>query len=349
MFNDFADCLAWLFVSHSGHSAIRHYLDDFFAVGSPGSDACTRAYGSIFEVCSQLGVPLAPDKCVPPTPRLELLGVILDTDAMTVSLPPGKVDALLALIRAMKSRDKCKKRELLSLGGKMAHASTCIPPGRAFTRRVLDAAHTVDRLGHRVRLTTGLRRDLAWWEAYLPVWNGVFPLIPPPAYREYCADVHTDSSERGGAAYYRDNWFALRWPPGLTSAVAAAMTWLEFIPVVVAVIVWGDEWHGRRIRLHCDNMGVIAVWRRGWSNNPLIMDLVRQLSFICATRHCQLDMVYIASRENSIADALSRDRLSAARLAHGNLRAEPSPVPSSVHAYLAQPASSAHLLSGHPL
>ena len=349
IFNDFADCLTWLFVRHSGNVAIRHYLDDFFAIGPRGSDACHRAYHSFLDVSRQLGVPLAPSKCLPPATRLELLGVILDTDAMTVSLPPAKLAAILDLLRALRSRDKCTKRELLSVGGKLAHAATCVPPGRAFTRRILDAAYSVDRLGHRVRITRHLRRDLDWWGAYLPLWNGDFPLIPPPAERVYLVDVFTDSSERGGAAHHQNNWFMLHWPAPMIQTPDAAMTWLEMIPVVVALLVWGAAWHGHRIRLHCDNMGVIAVWRRGWSRNPLIMDLIRHLSFICARNRCHLDMVYVASRSNTLADALSRGRLDTARRVHPALSTEPTPIPNVVHRYLASPATSAYLLSGHPL
>ncbi|KAF0309914.1 hypothetical protein FJT64_019008 [Amphibalanus amphitrite] len=42
----------------------------------------------------------------------------------------------------MTGRKKCTQRDLLSLVGRLVHASKCVPPGRAFTRRLLDAAHS---------------------------------------------------------------------------------------------------------------------------------------------------------------------------------------------------------------
>ena len=183
----------------------------------------------------------------------------------------------------------------------------------------------------------------------MPLWNGDFPLIPPPAERVYLADVFTDSSESGGAAHHQDHWFMLHWPAPMIQTPDASMTWLELIPVVVALLVWGAAWHGHRIRLHCDNMGVIAVWRRGWSRNPLIMDLIRHLSFLCARHRCHLDMVYVASRSNTLADALSRDRLDTARRVHPALHPAPTPIPDAVYRYLASPETSAYLLSGHHL
>ena len=45
--------------------------------------------------------------------------------------------------------------------------------------------------------------------------------------------------------------------------VTRSMTWLEMIPVVAAVLTWGQQWRGQRVRLYCDNMGVIAIWHRG--------------------------------------------------------------------------------------
>lgn len=61
------------------------------------------------------------------------------------------------------------------------------------------------------------------------------------------------------------------------------MTWLEFVSVLVAFMTWGHQWHGLRIQAYSDNMGVVAVWGRGWSRETRIMSLMRHLLF--ATAH----------------------------------------------------------------
>ena len=347
IFNDFADCLEWLFSQHANSSAIRHYLDDFFLV-APDAATATRTYQTILNLAAELGVPLAADKCTPPTTRLTLLGVVLDTQTMTISLPPDKVEGILSSLSSLQHRSKATKHELLSVVGKLVHASKCVPPGRAFTRRILNAALTVVQPRHRVRITTQLRRDLRWWLEFLPRWNGSFPLIAPIDGRAHTS-VYTDSSRLAGAAVHGDRWIAFTWPLSATEAAACSMSWLEMVPILAAVMTWGHLWRGQRVRIHCDNMGVVAIWRRGWSHSPLLMDAIRHLLFLAATAECILDLTYIRSGHNTVADALSRGRAALARRHHPGLRAAPCPVPATLDTYLAAPHTNAPVLSGRPL
>ena len=345
IFNDFADCLCWLFRQEANNPSIHHYLDDFYFVANSNA-AAARSYQTILTLSHRLGVPLAPEKCVPPTTRLVLLGVELDTTTMTISLPSEKAIAILDALRDLYPHSKTTKRQLLSLVGKLVHASKCVPPGRGFTRRLLDAALTATRPGHRVRITAALRRDLQWWLVFLPRWNGTFPLIPPRR-QEPDLTVFTDSSGRAGAAVQNDRWVALTWPPDATAAAACSMTWLEMLPVLAAMLVWSGEWRGRRVRLYCDNMGVIAIWRRGWSHNSLLMDAIRHLLFLSAAAGCVLELAYIPSADNTVADALSRGQLARARRARPSLELESCAIPTALTAYLASPLDGAYHLSGH--
>ena len=109
IFNDFADCLSWLFSQHAKHHSIRHYLDDFFIVAS-GEALAARSYDTILNMSRELGVPLAAEKCVPPTTLLVLLGVEIDTERMTISLPADKAAAIISAIRDLIDRNKVTKR-----------------------------------------------------------------------------------------------------------------------------------------------------------------------------------------------------------------------------------------------
>ena len=107
---------------------IRHYLDDFWTV-SPGDApaAAERAYTAMRSVCEELGVPLALEKCVAPATRLTLLGLELDTVRLTVALPTDKHEALMDTLLQLRTRQKCLKRELQSLVGRLVHAARCAP------------------------------------------------------------------------------------------------------------------------------------------------------------------------------------------------------------------------------
>ena len=50
----------------------------------------------------------------------------------------------------------------------------------------------------------------------------------------------------------------------------------------------------------------MEVVQKGTCRNPLIMDLVRKLFFICALFAFEVSCVYINTKSNDVADSLSR-------------------------------------------
>ena len=169
IFNDFGDCLEALFQQCAGNAVVRKYLDDFWLVcpGTAPADA-SGAYWGMHRICAAAGVPLAVEKCAPPSTCMTLLGFVLDTDRLTISLPMDKLQALLATVRELLPRRKCQKRALQSLVGRLVHAARCVPAGRAFWRRLLELAGAVDCPLKWVRLNSEARADLRWWAAFLP-------------------------------------------------------------------------------------------------------------------------------------------------------------------------------------
>ena len=71
---------------------------------------------------------------------------------MEMCLPEEKLKELKLLITKWLSRKSGKKRELLSLIGKLSHAAKIVAPGRIFLRRMINVAHSVKHLDHWVHL-----------------------------------------------------------------------------------------------------------------------------------------------------------------------------------------------------
>ena len=202
------------------------------------------------------------------------------------------MDSVSSLI----TRENSSRRGLLSVAGKLAHAGRCLPPGRGFTRRGLDAAGSVTHLQHRVRLTAAVRADLRWWHTFLPLWNGTFPLVPPRAQVTADSQLSTDSSRRGAGAYHEGRWWSLLWPDEIAQDPAPSMMYLEMIPVLLSCVMWGHLWSGKRVQVFSDNMGVVGSWGRGWAREPRTMAIIRHLLFLSATRGFILDVQYISTK-----------------------------------------------------
>ena len=61
IFTALTDALQWI-LERRGVSHVAHYLDDFITLGAPQSDECLVNYQTIFQVCQELRIPLAPHK-----------------------------------------------------------------------------------------------------------------------------------------------------------------------------------------------------------------------------------------------------------------------------------------------
>ena len=164
-----ANALEWVAL-HKGVSVVLHYLDDYLTIGRK---QCVECRLNLQILCHQLGVPLKWQKLEGPTTSLVFLGILLDTEKMEMRLHEGKVDELKRLIAYWMARRSGKKRELLSLVGKLSHAAKIVVPGHIFLIHMIDTAHRVKHLDHSIHLNQDFKSDLAWWQAFMQTWNGL--------------------------------------------------------------------------------------------------------------------------------------------------------------------------------
>ena len=91
---------------------------------------------------------------------------------MGTSLPDDKLQDLLTELQSWSSCNKCLKRELLSLIGKLNFTCRIIPAGRIFLRRLIDLSTSACLPHHHVTMNREAHRDITWWLQFLPTWNG---------------------------------------------------------------------------------------------------------------------------------------------------------------------------------
>ncbi|KAJ8306000.1 hypothetical protein KUTeg_016545 [Tegillarca granosa] len=66
----------------SGMDNLVQYLDDFLSVGRANSNECNQSMTLFTNICNELGVPLAYEKTIGPSPVLTFLGLEIDTNEM---------------------------------------------------------------------------------------------------------------------------------------------------------------------------------------------------------------------------------------------------------------------------
>ena len=150
--------------------------------------------------------------------------------------------------------------------------------------------------------------------------------------------LYTDAAATVGyGGFFQNRWFQAVWPTELVlkDNKQLSMAFLELYPIVVAAMLWGSEWQGKRILFYCDNLATVFIINKGRSRAQPIMKLMRRLTWCAAKGNFVIIAKHIPGIHNDIADALSRFQISRFReLAPGvALRPCPCPTPAQVMWY----------------
>lgn len=135
--------------------------------------------------------------------------------------------------------------------------------------------------------------------------------------------VVKDLSGIGSILHYLDDFLVLGPPNDRTCAILLAtmqhvfhvfgdstlirnLMLLELFPIVLAVELWGKEFRDRRVRFHCDNLGVVHAIDSLLATSLPVVRLLRHLVLRCLLLNIVVCAVHILGVENCMADAFSR-------------------------------------------
>lgn len=305
LFSDFASA-AKSVMHANGASYADHYLDDYVTMGKAGTTECATNLRIMMDTCHDLGFSLNPAKISEPSPVMEYLGIVLDTNLMQARISQERLQEVMSELLQWKQRRHATKRNILSLIGKLTFISRVVRPGRTFIRRMIALACQIPHLHHRIKLSAEFQKDVAWWLSYLPTWNGVSMFYQDEWTSNIDLHIYTDASDLAAAGYVDGAWFVVPFVYEFAELKELSINWRELFAVVVTAATFGSQWCGKKLMFHCDNMCVVDVVRNGSSRSDVLMDLIRKLFFISATYNFEISMCYINTKVNDTADALSR-------------------------------------------
>ena len=79
--------------------------------------------------------------------------------------------------------------------------------------------------------------------------------------------------------------------------------------LVLAYMIWGCRWMGRRIVVYCDNEAVVEMLGTGYSREPNLMHLLRCIFLVAAFNELSVRPMWIPGLTNKVADAISRNNM----------------------------------------
>lgn len=312
LFETFSSFLHWVVEKESGISTLDHYLDDFIFAGAEATSDCQTLMDTFIRVADEMGVPLAENKTVGPVTKIVFLGLEIDTILMLVRIPMDKLDKLKLGVKYIIDHKKMKLKELESIVGLMAFCSRAIPSARAFTRRFYDVISAIrtKKSYYYVRINSEMKSDALVWLEFLQAFNGECYLTENIWKTNETINLFTDSagsSDLGCAAYFNGQYGQFRWPGDWANKeFMSDLSFLEMVPVLMALYIWGDEFKNQRILFKIDNQSLVIILNKRTSRSKYVMQLLRPFVLLTMRNNIQFRAVHIFSSKNPIADALSR-------------------------------------------
>ena len=198
---------------------------------------------------------------------------------------------------------KVQLKELQSLIGLLNFACSVVIPGRAFLRRVIDLTRGVTSAKHFIRLKTWVKGDLRLWNSFLDDFNGRSFFLNDTLHDSHTLNLYTDAAASlGFGAIFGPYWCYDSWPEHWKSFNIAV---LEFYPIVLNVLLWGDLMRNQRIIFFTDNAALVDVINNTTSSRDpvLIMGFVRRLVLACLKFNILFRAAHVSGGENHLADS----------------------------------------------
>lgn len=306
LFEEFSTFVNWLINRLFTRHRCVHYLDDWLFFGPHHSPECAQVLQTFFTVCKLLGIPIAEDKTVLPCTELTFLGLEIDTARQQVRVPHDKLVACRLNLQAAHKKNELSLKQLQSLLGHLNFLTRGVLGGRAFLQRLVNLTRGIEDESRPIQMSADARADIDMWLHFLHKFNGTRMMLPQEWLSSDVIHLYTDSAKSAGfGAFFRGQWFNGTWHDVQVNP-NNSIAYLEYVPVLLSILVWGKQLANSKIILHSDNQAVVRILNRQSSKCTHIMRLVRRLTLACLQHNICLLGAYIKGSSNTIADQLSR-------------------------------------------
>ena len=255
-FETLSTAMEWIAQNKLRINHIIHLLDDFLIIAKSRS-LCQDQLHLFLDLCSYLGIPIAPEKTCGPATTLSFAGIELDSVSFEARLPLDKIDKCLGLIANFLTRKKVTLREIQSLTGMLNFACSVVVPGRAFLLRLIDLTVGIHSPHLYVRLNREVKADLQLWQPFLTSFNGRSFFLEDVWDSSDKLELYTDAAgSLGFGAVFGRKWRYGQWPDNWLHQNIAM---LEFYPIVLSLYLWGHQMRNRCILFLMDNEALVYV------------------------------------------------------------------------------------------
>ena len=302
LFQEFSDAFCFLIECKTNSiSSVTNYLDDFLFLALTLSH-CNYLISIFMQLCEQIGVPLALEKTEWGMEIIVFLGILLNGNTLSLSIPLEKRDKVIQLLNLMVSERKATVKELQSLCGYLNFLCKAIFPGRPFMRRMyakygiiyktwgsgkcentFGKVETALKSHHHVHLDREFKSDCKVWLKFLDecgmanaVNRPMVDILAPALTSEvikFCSDA-SGRADLGYGCILDQSWISGTWDHELMIH-KPSIEYLELFALVLGLLTWEERLSNCCIIIFCDNISVVHMVNSMSSSCGNFMILIR--------------------------------------------------------------------------
>ena len=242
---------------------IRAYIDDFLVIAP--RDKAKTYFKMLSDLFDRLGLPMNPDKRIPPCKSLICLGIEVNLTNYTLKFAPDKLHSIYNMCLQVHGKKILSRRFFQSLLGKLLYIHKCVIPARSFINRIL-MTFGANSHKNRIKLDQEFHKDIQWFIKFLPTFNGITFFNKKPI--ENQKTLHLDASLTGLGAIWNRRVYAatICHIPEFDLKIVH----LEMWNIVLALKMWGHFWAHSSLTIYCDNHTVVQVMNFHRTKDPFL-------------------------------------------------------------------------------
>ena len=288
-------------IMHKKGYFIANYIDDLIGCDPP--KLAWEGFKFLKQLIGDLGLVISQGKLFQPQNCIPCLGIKVNVATGIISIPDEKLEQIIGKCSSFAGTKYTDKKSLQSLIGSLLYVHKCVRPARLFVNRILSTLREAPATG-RIELSQAFHSDVAWFNAFLPKFNGKVyfnKASKPPITNLYVDACLTGMGGALGSSVYA---LAVTSIPHLPSP--CTIVHLEMVNVFIALNIWRQALSGKSVVIHCDNMAVVSSLSSGRSWDSFLATVARNVWLITATYDIELVVNHIPGKDNGLADSLSR-------------------------------------------
>lgn len=277
------------------------YLDDGIVFGNTFNE-CKRNIVQTCEHLRSLGFKISEKSDMNPSQRIEFLGLVFDSKQMTVSLPDRKKVAIRELGTRLVKGERTTIQKVAEYVGTLVAASPGVNCGKLFTRDLeVDKQQALGLNGDNYKCV--MKISLAAKE---DIHTFIKNLNEPNVIRNdvYDTVMFSDSSLESWGCHSEGQSIGNNWN---IDEKGKHINVLELMAVENGLKYFFAERNQINILLRVDNTSAVSyINKYGGCRSAELHSIAKRIHLWCMVRTIRLTAAYISSKENIIADRISR-------------------------------------------